>query len=237
MFSFGAPADGAKPFSFGTPSTFGAPAAKADGGDDKAKAAAAGGGAGGAGAGKAKKVTATGEPAVNENAGSQFDALVHLDRVDVTTGEEDEEETFKVRCKLFVFVAEDVYGGEKRSNFWKERGTGDVKVLKHKTTGKNRLLMRQEKTLKIAANHQIMAETTMKPNVGSDRSWVFEAFDFAEEELKHDTFAIRFKNAENANLFKDAYEKAQKENTALDAAAGGGEGDAAAAEEEEPDDL
>ena len=149
---------------------------------------------------------------------------------------------FKIRCKLFVFIPEDVYGGEKRTNYWKERGTGDVKVLKHKTTGKHRLLMRQEKTLKIAANHVILSETVMKPNVGSDRSWVFEAYDFAEEELKHDTFAIRFKNAENANLFKDAYEAAQKANAALDdgAAAAGGGSDAAAAaaaEEEEPDDL
>lgn len=38
-------------------------------------------------------------------------------------------------------------------NQWKERGTGDVKLLKHKTTGKIRLLLRQEKTLKVCANH------------------------------------------------------------------------------------
>lgn len=34
------------------------------------------------------------------------------------------------RAKLFVFVKEDVYGGETRKNFWKERGTGDVKLLR-----------------------------------------------------------------------------------------------------------
>ena len=29
-----------------------------------------------------------------------------------------------------MFVKEDVYGGETRKNFWKERGTGDVKLLR-----------------------------------------------------------------------------------------------------------
>lgn len=36
---------------------------------------------------------------------------------------------------------------------WKERGVGTVKLLKHKESGKVRLLMRQNKTLKICANH------------------------------------------------------------------------------------
>ena len=36
---------------------------------------------------------------------------------------------------------------------WKERGSGELKLLKHKTTGMVRLLMRREKTLKVCANH------------------------------------------------------------------------------------
>ena len=36
---------------------------------------------------------------------------------------------------------------------WKERGTGEIKLLKHKETGKIRVLMRRDKTLKICANH------------------------------------------------------------------------------------
>lgn len=36
---------------------------------------------------------------------------------------------------------------------WKERGTGEVKFLKHKSTGNVRLLMRRDKTHKICANH------------------------------------------------------------------------------------
>lgn len=50
-----------------------------------------------------------------------------------------------MRAKLFKFV--------KDSNEWKERGTGDVRLLKHKENGKTRLVMRRDKTLKVCANH------------------------------------------------------------------------------------
>ena len=36
---------------------------------------------------------------------------------------------------------------------WKERGTGDVKLLQHNVTGLVRVLMRRDKTLKVCANH------------------------------------------------------------------------------------
>lgn len=49
------------------------------------------------------------------------------------------------RAKLFRFV--------KADSEWKERGTGDVRILEHKTSGKNRLVMRRDKTLKVCANH------------------------------------------------------------------------------------
>ena len=49
------------------------------------------------------------------------------------------------RAKLFRF---DAIGSE-----WKERGTGDLRLLKHKETGKVRLVMRRDKTLKVCANH------------------------------------------------------------------------------------
>lgn len=55
---------------------------------------------------------------------------------------------FKMRAKLFKF--------SKESNEWKERGTGDVRLLKHKENGKTRLVMRRDKTLKVCANHYSM---------------------------------------------------------------------------------
>ena len=49
------------------------------------------------------------------------------------------------RAKLFRFAAD--------SSEWKERGTGDVRLLQHKETKKIRLVMRRDKTHKVCANH------------------------------------------------------------------------------------
>ena len=57
--------------------------------------------------------------------------------------------TLYSRAKLLRF-AESVHTGEKE---WKERGTGELKLLRHKEHNKVCLLMRQDKTLKICANH------------------------------------------------------------------------------------
>lgn len=66
-------------------------------------------------------------------------------KVEVKTNEEDEDVQFKIRAKLFRF--------DKESKEWKERGTGDVRILKHKETKKVRLVMRRDKTFKVCANH------------------------------------------------------------------------------------
>lgn len=50
-----------------------------------------------------------------------------------------------MRAKLFRF--------DRDSREWKERGTGDVRLLKHKENKKTRLVMRRDKTLKVCANH------------------------------------------------------------------------------------
>ena len=65
--------------------------------------------------------------------------------MDVKTNEEQEEQVFKMRAKLFRF--------DRESREWKERGTGDVRLLKHRENRKTRLVMRRDKTLKVCANH------------------------------------------------------------------------------------
>ncbi|KAM5378532.1 hypothetical protein ACJZ2D_004486 [Fusarium nematophilum] len=146
------------------------------------------------------------EEQVPESEDVHFEPVIKLtEKVETKTNEEAEEQTFKMRAKLFKFV--------KESSEWKERGTGDVRLLKHKENGKTRLVMRRDKTLKVCANHYIVPEMKLSPNVGSDRSWVWNAAaDVSEGEPEAVTLAIRFANSENANLFKDAFFKAQKEN-------------------------
>ncbi|KAF2431300.1 hypothetical protein EJ08DRAFT_670134 [Tothia fuscella] len=119
-----------------------------------------------------------------------FEPVVHLtQKVETKTNEELEECTFKMRAKLFKF--------DRESREWKERGTGDVRLLKHKENGKTRLVMRRDKTLKVCANHYVVPDMKLSPNVGSDRSWVWNAAaDVSEGEPEAQTLAIRFANSE-----------------------------------------
>ncbi|SCU80464.1 LAME_0B03290g1_1 [Lachancea meyersii CBS 8951] len=153
---------------------------------------------------ESKEVKKTGkeEEEAPESPDVHFEPVVTLEKVDVKTMEEDEEVLFKVRAKLFRFDPD--------NKEWKERGTGDVKFLQNKETKKVRLLMRRDKTLKVCANHIIAPEYVLKPNVGSDRSWVYTCTaDVAEGGPEAFTFAIRFGNKENADKFKAEFEKAQ----------------------------
>ncbi|XP_028991792.1 ranBP2-like and GRIP domain-containing protein 3 isoform X2 [Betta splendens] len=135
--------------------------------------------------------------------GPHFEPIVPLpDKVDVKTGEEEEEEIFCNRAKLYRFDTD--------TKEWKERGIGNVKILKHSTKGKVRLLMRREQVLKICANHYINSDMLLKPNAGSDKSWVWNAIDYADEEPKPEQLAIRFKTVDEASLFKAKFEEAQK---------------------------
>jgi Ran-binding protein 1 len=74
----------------------------------------------------------------------------------------------------------------------------------------------------------------LSPNVGSDRSWVWNVVaDVSEGEPEALTLAIRFANSENANQFKDAFLKAQKENENLFKKASGQTEETKADEKEE----
>lgn len=95
---------------------------------------------------------------------------------------------------------------------WVERGIGDIRLLKHRGMGSIRVLMRQEKTMKLIINHQLDHRIVLTPNVSSDRSWVWAAFDFSDgQELVETVFACRFKDSDVANGFKEEFEKYQVE--------------------------
>ncbi|KAH9002395.1 ran/spi1 binding protein [Lactarius hatsudake] len=158
-------------------------------------------------------------PKTDEEHDPHFEPVIKLtEEVNTKTNEEDETVIFKLRAKLFRFDSE--------GNEWKERGTGEARLLQHKDTQKIRLVMRREKTLKVCANHLISTDMRLQPNIGSDRSWVWKvAADYSEDPPTSETLAIRFANSEYAGQFKKAFEDAQANNTKLASAS------AAAAEE------
>eukprot|EP01040_Poterioochromonas_malhamensis_P002853 gene2853-3037_t len=154
------------------------------------------------------------EPVPEEESTATFTPVVRLEQVEVKTFEEDEDVLYKQRGKLFIF-GETLLDKGTGNKTWKERGVGDFKLLKHKENGRIRALMRQEKTMKIIVNHFVDPRITLTPNVGNDKSWVWVAFDYADNELIETTFAIRFASAEIAQEFKKEFTKAQEEMKSL----------------------
>ena len=95
------------------------------------------------------------DKAEEEEADVHFEPVVHLTKqVETKTNEEAEAAEFKMRAKLFKF--------DREAKDWKERGTGDVRLLKHKENQKTRLVMRRDKTLKVCANHYGMCEAVAR---------------------------------------------------------------------------
>ena len=119
-----------------------------------------------------------------------------------------------LRSKLFIFGETLLDKGTGKKS-WRERGIGEAKILRHKEHQRLRILMRQEKTMKVIANHALDPRIKLEPNAGSDRSWVWSAFDFAEGELVETVFALRFADSEIADSFKEKFEEGRKEMEAL----------------------
>lgn len=170
--------------------------------------------------------------APEEESTATFEPVVRLEEVEVKSGEEDEEILHGVRCKLFVF-GETLLDKGSGKKTWRERGIGEIRLLKHREHQRIRVLMRQEKTMKIIVNHVLDPRIKMEPNAGSDRSWVWSAFDFAEGELTETVFAARFADSDVAATFKAKFEEEQKVMEKLlageDSPNGGEEADEAAA--------
>mmetsp|Transcript_10814 Transcript_10814/g.31480 ORF Transcript_10814/g.31480 Transcript_10814/m.31480 type:complete len:201 (+) Transcript_10814:125-727(+) len=145
-----------------------------------------------------------------EESTAEFAPVVELEEVEVVSGEEEENVIYTQRGKLFIYgeTMLDVGSGKKS---WKERGIGDIRILQHKEHQRMRVLMRQEKTMKVIVNHALDPRITLEPNAGSDRSWVWSAFDFAGGELVETVFAIRFADSDIANNFKKVFEEKQTE--------------------------
>ncbi|ENN77578.1 ran-specific GTPase-activating protein isoform X1 [Dendroctonus ponderosae] len=135
----------------------------------------------------------------------QFTPIVSLPEVHVSTNEEDEVEFLKLRAKLYRF--------DSRSDTpeWKERGTGVLKILRHKEKSSFRVVMRRDKTLKVCANHFITPWMNLKDSVTNEKAFIYTVMaDFADEEAKSECLAVKFATHDNAALFKSKFGDAQE---------------------------
>ena len=132
---------------------------------------------------------------------------VDLPEVEVKTGEEDKDIIYKGRGKLYRW----------HDDQWKERGTGDIKLLRDKSTQKVSLVMRQDNTKKVVANFLIEEDPLclLQPHSGSDKAWLWMAHDFSEGEASREKFALRFGTPEKSQEFKSAFDAAKNFNHCL----------------------
>lgn len=133
---------------------------------------------------------------------AEFEPVVSLpELVEVKTGEEDEEVLFCERAKLYRFDS------DSETKQWKERGIGQLKILRHRETQVCRVLMRRDQVLKLCANHRIMPEMKLTRLASSDRTWSWLANDYSEGKQSQEGLAVRFKTQEQAALFKETFER------------------------------
>jgi len=123
--------------------------------------------------------------------------------------EEGEEELFRMRAKLYRWA--------KETNEWKERGLGDIKILKHEESGKVRILMRRDQTFKICCNHYLDPKMELSDHNGNEKAWLWTAFNDLSDDgmdltVKEELFAIRFKNAEKAQEFEKKFNEGRELN-------------------------
>ena len=128
-----------------------------------------------------------------------FKPLVSLPEVELVTGEESDETLFSHRAKLYRF--------DSTLKQWKERGVGNIKIVKNAHTNKARVLMRRDQIRKVCCNHAILPDMSLTPNQGSDKSWVwYTPCDFCDEVAKPEKLAVRFKYPDKAAQFKEVFD-------------------------------
>jgi hypothetical protein len=140
-----------------------------------------------------------------EEKKGNFEQKVDLpDQVKKVTGEEAEECIYKQRAKLYRL----------RDEQWKERGVGNAKLMRHKETKKIRMIMRQEKTLKPIANFNVAEDPlcVLLPMNNNDKAYCWSCYDCSDEESAVEKLALRLKDADLSQKFKDAIDAAQVYN-------------------------
>ncbi|XP_078488082.1 E3 SUMO-protein ligase RanBP2-like isoform X2 [Ciona intestinalis] len=132
-----------------------------------------------------------------EEADIHVEPIVPLpDKVDVPTGEEQDQVLFENRVKLFVFHRE--------SKQWKERGLGKVRILQNLNNYRIRLVMRREQVFKVCLNHFITEAIHFNFKENSDKVLVWAATDFSDPDKPNGEmlqFAMKLKSAETAINF------------------------------------
>jgi hypothetical protein len=126
-------------------------------------------------------------------------------------GEEDEDVVHEVRAKAVKLVTgskdEDGDGGDSgkdKKNPWKVQGVGRLRVLKHKTTGSTRMLLRAEPRGHVALNKLILPNFTYKPEATGGKYVKLTTSN--DKGTGFETWMLQVKTKESAQALADALE-------------------------------
>ena len=145
-----------------------------------------------------------------DNYDPEYKPIIELQKTSVLTGEEDEKELVSIEGKLYR------WGMGNEGLQWKMRATGNVRLLKNNKDDRVRVVMREGHTQKVRLNHFIK-DVNIRFREKSDKHLLWESIDYCKpdniDEPKEGTeihqFAIRFRNSESANEFKNVWDSCQ----------------------------
>lgn len=154
--------------------------------------------------------TATQEqgPEITEADGEEKQAQINLTDV-AGPGEEDEEVVHEVRAKALRLTpsSEEASGseadGKKSKSPWATMGVGPLRLLKHKTTGAARLLLRAEPRGHVALNKGVLPNFNYKPENGGKYVKITVASDDGKA---LETWMLQVKTTDTAQALADALE-------------------------------
>ena len=135
--------------------------------------------------------------------------MVDLKEVETKTGEETMEEVFSERSKLYRW----------RNDQWNERGIGNFRILKNKSSGHYSAVLRQEVTHKIFSNFFIIdyeGLCTLARLKTQDKSWMWSCIDSSDGAPQLEKFCVRFKTKEHFEDFEKQWNIAKTENAKFD---------------------
>jgi hypothetical protein len=105
---------------------------------------------------------ATDTESVNTDTGEDHSDEPQVSLMSSRPGEENEEVLFEVRSKALKYITDEVAKERKLDPGFNTQGVGQLRVLKHKTTGKTRLLLRAEPGSNIVINTALTSSMTYK---------------------------------------------------------------------------
>ena len=143
------------------------------------------------------------DPSVESECLATFVPVVQLTEKTVDSGEGNEDVVYQQLCLLYRF--------DNDEKGWKTRGKGHVKLLQHRVTNKFRVVLREDKTLKVRMNHFVDPKGELKSM--NEKSWMWSTTDYSEDDPVQQTFSIKFTTADLANEFKAKHDEARLQNS------------------------